>query len=171
MSAWEAPAEAKAYSLYGEHRNAIDGQRRVPLPKQLREQMAESRVPGETYYVCRDLGGRRCLNLFPPGVFEQRLAAMRSRAAETEREEHVDYLRAVQRSLSRQRLDRQHRLRLTPKQCELAGGLGGEVVFLGMVDYVELWAPEVLDALERQQDFRKLAARVRKGGDRGRGRR
>ena len=146
-------------SLLGSHRHTLDDKRRVAIPKPFRDQV-EPRL-GETWVICRQLGGDPCLALYPLARFEAALARLESLrdGVGVGSKEIRAYLRHVRMSAATVAADKQGRIVLSEEQCRLAG-IEREAVFVGNGDHAELWAPERLPAGDEEQDFRQLAGRL-----------
>lgn len=152
-------AESGGPSLLGSHRHSLDDKRRVAIPKPFRDQVEPTL--GESWVICRQLGGDPCLALYPLVRFEaalQRLEALRDGVGVGSKEIRA-YLRHIRMSAATVVADRQGRIVLSEEQCRLAG-IGREVTFVGSGDHAELWAPERLPQVDEEQDFRQLAQRL-----------
>lgn len=157
-----APGGRAPLNLLGSYRHALDDKRRVAIPKVFREQILAA-GDGDTYVLCRQLGGDPCLALYPAPRFEARLAqveSMREGAALGVGPKAVRaYLRQLRMSAATLVPDKQGRITLTEEQCRL-GSISKEVVFVGAGDCAELWAPERLEANDDEADFSVLASRI-----------
>lgn len=157
-----APGGPGPLNLLGSHRHALDEKRRVAIPKAFREQIVAAGA-GDTYVLCRQLGGDPCLALYPASRFEARLAqveSMREGAALGVGPKAVRaYLRQLRMTAATLVPDKQGRVTLTEEQCRL-GSINKDVVFVGAGDCAELWAPERLAPDEDDADFSALASRI-----------
>ncbi|MBX3469092.1 MAG: hypothetical protein KF878_19650 [Planctomycetes bacterium] len=157
-----APGGRGPLNLLGSHRHALDEKRRVAIPKAFREQILAA-GEGDTYVLCRQLGGDNCLALYPAARFEARLAqveSMREGSALGVGAKAVRaYLRQLRMTAATLIPDKQGRVTLTDEQCRLVD-ITKDVVFVGAGDCAELWAPERLEAGDEGVDFTDLARQI-----------
>lgn len=140
----------------GRFAHTLDEKRRVAIPKTYREQFVPFR-DGESYYVMQALDP--CLWLFT----EKRFEAFRKRLnGETNYQGVGDSrVRALRRELfsrcEKLTPDKAGRISLSSEICGPVG-IDREVIFCGVEEKVELWAPgrdEVKDDPERLQRLSK----------------
>lgn len=158
-----APGGRGPLNLLGSHRHSLDEKRRVAIPKAFREQILAA-GDGDTYVLCRQLGGDPCLALYPAPRFEARLTqveSMREGAALGVGPKAVRaYLRQLRMTAATLVPDKQGRITLTEEQCRL-GSITKDVMFVGAGDCAELWAPERLEPDDGDEaDFSALASRI-----------
>lgn len=155
-----AHEEGPQLNLLGSHRHALDGKRRVAIPKLFREAVHSS-LGNEGYVLCRQLGGDNCLALYPQASFDaalNKLEAMRSEALGIGSKVIRSYLRRIRMSATPVAPDKQGRITLGEEQCQLAG-IEREVVFVGCGDHAEVWAPSELEPSDGE-DFHLLAQQL-----------
>ncbi len=129
-------------SFKGEYEHALDAKGRVSFPSKLRKFLAPEAQ--ERFTVLKGL--ERCLYLYPEDRWKQvedRLESVNTFSAEGR-----TVVRNFLRSADDLELDAQNRLALPAKLMEWAG-ITQKVIFLGNGAYIELWAPEQLDAQDR----------------------
>jgi MraZ protein len=126
---WE---EVGRFMLFtGSYRRTLDDKLRLPLPKPLRDPLAE----GGPFFLTPGLDG--CLALYPEKEFEalaERLAASSPAAREVR-----DYSRLFYSQAACVAPDGQWRFRVPPELAKWAG-FAGEVMIVGVRDHMEIWA-------------------------------
>jgi len=127
----------------GTYTHTLDSKGRVSVPAAYRRQLT-----GEGLHLNLGLDG--CLVIYPPEKWEsvKRELSRLSRGRGPERffmRRFARYLRAVS-------LDAQGRIMIPAELLEKAG-IGGEVVFLGQLDSIELWAPDRFDTASGEEEL------------------
>jgi len=122
---------AQASFLTGEYRHALDDRGRVAIPSRFRGRLAE----GATLSRWLD----RCLGIFP--AEEWNSLAEKIRALPMTNPNAREFARFMSSGAVDAELDRQGRL-LIPSYLREYAGLGdGEVVVVGALNRLEIWAP------------------------------
>ena len=122
---------AQASFLTGEYRHALDDRGRVAIPSRFRGRLAE----GATLSRWLD----RCLGVFP--AEEWNSLAEKIRALPMTNPNAREFARFMSSGAVDAELDRQGRL-LIPSYLREYAGLGdGEVVVVGALNRLEIWAP------------------------------
>lgn len=121
----------RATSFTGEFRHALDDRGRVAVPVRFRGRLAE----GAT--LARWLDG--CLALFPQDEWDQ--FAARLRALPSTDPIGRQFSRFMSSGAVEVELDRQGRVLVPGYLRSYAGLAGGEVVLVGALSRLELWAP------------------------------
>ena len=135
-------ADTASGVFVGRFLHTLDPKRRLTIPSGWREQMGlPARPARETpgyVFVMPDVH-KRCLCIFPPKDFQQRMERLRQRAVTDLRAaEFSRQLGAVSEYLP---LDVQGRIRIRDKLLAFAGLTSG-VVMIGAFTRIELWTPE-----------------------------
>ncbi len=127
----------------GTYTHTLDSKGRVSVPAAYRRQLT-----GEGLHLNLGLDG--CLVIYPPQKWEAVKAELSrlSRGREAER----FFLRRFARFLRAVSLDAQGRIMIPAELLERAG-IGSEVVFLGQLDSIELWAPEKFDTESGEEEL------------------
>lgn len=130
----------------GQYEHSIDAKGRVIIPAKYREDL------GESFVVTRGLDG--CLFLYP----QEEWAAFVAKLQELPSNQNT---RKIQRQfLSKAMevvLDKQGRI-LVPALLRTSAALEKEVVFVGMMNRVEVWDKSRLEEQEMQEDEEALEA-------------
>jgi MraZ protein len=133
----------------GTYTHTLDGKGRVSVPAAYRRQLT-----GEGLHLNLGLDG--CLIIYPPEKWEavKRELSSLSRGREAER----FFLRRFARFLRAVSLDAQGRIMIPAELLEKAE-IDSEVVFLGQLDSIELWAPEKFASAsgEKEMSFEQVA--------------
>jgi MraZ protein len=146
----------------GQAENSIDDKGRVALPAKMRR--ALSPEAKETFVATRGL--ERCVFLYPLDVWE-RVETQIQHLNPFQRETR-DFTRNLLRWADETTLDGQGRISL-PKTlldfAELSAGNGSKALFIGSLDHIEIWDPDVFEAYLNQQpaDYETVAERVMGG--------
>lgn len=122
---------AQASFLTGEFRHALDDRGRVAIPSRFRGRMAE----GATLARWLD----RCLGVFP--AEEWNVLAEKIRALPMTNPNAREFARFMSSGAVDIELDRQGRLLVPSYLREYAGLTEGEVVVVGALNRLEIWAP------------------------------
>ena len=130
----------------GQYEHSIDAKGRVIIPAKYREDL------GESFVVTRGLDG--CLFLYPQEEWEAFVAKLQQLPSNQN-------TRTIQRQfLSKAMevaLDKQGRI-LVPALLRTSAALEKEVVFVGMMNRVEVWDKSRLEEQEMQEDEAALEA-------------
>ena len=130
----------------GQYEHSIDAKGRVIIPAKYREDL------GESFVVTRGLDG--CLFLYPQNEWEAFVAKLQQLPSNQN-------TRTIQRQfLSKAMevaLDKQGRI-LVPALLRSSAALEKEVVFVGMMNRVEVWDKSRLEEQEMQEDEEALEA-------------
>jgi MraZ protein len=122
---------AQASFLTGEFRHALDDRGRVAIPSRFRARLAE----GATLARWLD----RCLGVFP--AEEWNVLAEKIRALPMTNPNAREFARFMSSGAVDVELDRQGRLLVPSYLREYAGLTEGEVVVVGALNRLEIWAP------------------------------
>ncbi len=126
----------------GRHVHSLDEKGRVSVPAVFRRQ-----ITGEDLYL--NLGMDGCLELYPPERWAGLREGLRGLSRSQGRQRY--FLRRFASHLRPVSIDAQGRISIPSELLELAG-IGGEVVFLGQLDTIELWSPERLAGAMARED-------------------
>ncbi|HLT48096.1 MAG TPA: division/cell wall cluster transcriptional repressor MraZ [Rubricoccaceae bacterium] len=146
----------------GQAENSIDDKGRVALPAKMRR--ALSPEAKETFVATRGL--ERCVFLYPLDVWERvedQIGSLNTFQRETR-----DFTRNILRWAEETTLDGQGRISLTKNLLDFAGlsaGNGAKALFIGALDHIEVWDPDVFDAYlnEQPEEYETVAERVMGG--------
>jgi len=131
----------------GNAERKLDDKGRIVLPAAMRDELL-----GLAYATVAD----RCIAIFTEDGFEDFTQRLQRKVREGERPEvNPLVLRRLAASTDRLRADTQGRITLPAKLLDKAGigaGPGTEVVVNGALDRIEIWAPDVWDALSAEGD-------------------
>lgn len=140
----------------GEYEHAIDGKGRVSFPARLRKYVnPESQ---NRFTIAK--GTERCLLLYPEDKWSEVEQKLSEASPYTQKGRKVR--RHFLRSAEDITVDGHHRLALPPKLKSWAN-INDRVIFLGVGEHIELWAPEELEAEDeaiREEDFNELFEQV-----------
>ena len=138
----------------GESQHTVDAKNRVFLPKRFLSGLDRPEAAGQpTAIVTR--GFEDCLFLFSESGFQKALARLETQAFAREE------ARRMQRLFFSQshpvQLDAQARV-LLPEKLKSLAGIEKEVVMIGLIERIEIWAKERWDAFESEHgpDFNRL---------------
>ena len=123
--------------LMGSYQNSIDAKNRVIIPAKLRDEL------GSKCVLTKGLDD--CLIIYPMGTWAEQLKKL----AELPRSDEYAraFIRYILANATDCEIDRQGRL-LIPASYREGAGIDKDVVTIGMLDRVELWAKEVYDSSE-----------------------
>ena len=143
-------------SFKGQYEHSVDSKGRVSFPAKLRKSLTPEAQ--ERFTILR--GVDPCLQLYPADewqMFEKRLSNINSFSEEG---------RTVKRHLLRYAedisLDNQNRIALPSQLMEYAG-IEDKAIFIGSVEYVEIWSPDKLaeeDSEISDEMYQELFERV-----------
>jgi MraZ protein len=124
----------------GEFRYTIDEKGRINIPAKFRKLLA----PGanETFVITQ--GPEKCLDVYPLDEWEKTVES-RLRALSPNKRAHRFYMRTVMSKASEAQYDVQGRIGLPANLTEYAG-IRKDVVIVGVLDKIEVWAAEQYDA-------------------------
>lgn len=117
----------------GSYRHTVDQKGRINIPAKFR------RAPDtpESYVITRGLN--RCLYVFPVDEWEK--VELRLRSLKQTDPNALYYLRETLSNAADVQVDRQGRINIPSNLIKLAG-LGKEVLIIGALDRMEIWAPD-----------------------------
>ena len=147
----------------GQAENSIDDKGRVALPAKMRRALHPD--AGETFVATRGL--ERCVFLYPANVWEdveEKIGNLNTFQSETRA-----FTRNILMWAEDTKLDGQHRISLPKSLLDFAGlsaGNGSKALFIGALDHIEIWDPEIFEAYINGQasDYESVAERVMGGG-------
>ncbi|MBQ9415236.1 MAG: division/cell wall cluster transcriptional repressor MraZ [Clostridia bacterium] len=128
----------------GSYRYALDSKNRVSVPAKLREEL------GSDLVLVRDIR-QHCLRVYTPEQWRERVAEiskMPARVADAA-------LRKLNSSACELSADTQGRI-LIPSSLLGLVNIKKDIVFVGFVNYAELWGAEEYDAYMGAEDFDSL---------------
>ena len=141
----------------GRFRHTLDHKGRVAIPARFRRAL-----PPEAHEifigVVRDDGPEKHLTLYSSDEFHERFADV---AGKSGRLAHVRLLkRAYYANASEYPIDAQGQIAI-PQELKKGLGLDRDVLFIGIEDTVEVWAPEVFEAhMKEAEKLSELEYRV-----------
>jgi MraZ protein len=145
-------------SFRGQAENSIDDKGRVALPAKMRR--AISPEAKETFIATRGL--EQCVVLYPLDVWER--VEEQLRGLNTFQSEARAFRRQILDWVEETTLDGQGRLSLSKRLLDFAGleaGGGTKARFVGNIDYIEVWHPDVFEAyLNESVQYETVAERV-----------
>lgn len=127
---WYTTLDRASY-LTGEFRHALDDRGRIAIPARFRARLAE----GATLARWLD----RCLGLFPSDAWDELAGKLRGLPLTNPRAR--EFARFMSSGAVEVELDRQGRVLVPGYLREYAGISEGEVVVVGALNRLELWAP------------------------------
>jgi MraZ protein len=128
----------------GQYEHSIDAKGRVIIPAKYREDL------GESFVVTRGLDG--CLFLYPQAEWQNFVEKLQSLpSSQNTRKLQRQFLSKAMEAA----LDKQGRI-LVPALLREIAGLEKEVVFVGMMNRVEVWDKNRLNQQELQEDEESL---------------
>lgn len=129
----------------GDSRHTVDAKNRVFIPKRFQQDLPLDADGNRVAILTRGLDG--CLFLFSEGGLTRALERMDTAAFAGPQQRKLQ--RLFFSYTSRATLDASGRL-LLPEKLRTLAGIGREVVMVGVVDRVEVWAAERWDAFEAE---------------------
>lgn len=143
----------------GQAENSIDDKGRVALPVKMRRVLSPEAK--ESFVATRGLD--RCVYLYPADRWEE-VEAMMGRLNSFQAEART-FIRSVVRWAEDTTLDAQGRINLSNKLldfADLSTGSGSKALFIGAIDHIEIWDPDVFDAYlnEQPETYEAVAERV-----------
>lgn len=149
----EERAPVKIGSLLGSFAFRLDPKRRITIPSILRNRMGAPAI----VYVLPSLNGMKCLEVFQPEAFENRLEEL-NKASLTNRDiaEFVTMIGRVSETLD---VDVQGRIRIGDELLNHIG-VDRDVVIIGAMNRLQIWAagnePALGDAFSKVSAAAKL---------------
>ncbi len=128
----------------GTYRYKIDPKGRLPVPAPFRKALAQG---GATTLVATVLD--QCLAIYPPAEWERLEGQLAALPAFSKPVKALSRLLASRASDCE--MDVQGRIRLPPS-LRSAAGLGREAVVLGVLNRIEVWAPEAWETFLRESE-------------------
>ncbi|MFC1629531.1 division/cell wall cluster transcriptional repressor MraZ [Gemmatimonadota bacterium] len=139
----------------GQYNYSLDEKGRVSVPAKFRrELMPETK---ETFVVT--IGHDKCLFVYPIDRWEQKASILRDQPMSDEKSRK--WVRMFASSATYAVCDKQGRIMLPPNLMKWAR-LDRDVVINGMLDHIEIWAPDVFAtySADMEDEFEKLAEDV-----------
>lgn len=145
-------------SFRGQAENSIDDKGRVALPAKMRR--ALSPEAKETFVATRGL--EQCVFLYPLDVWER--VETQIKGLNTFQSETRAFTRNLLHWAEDTTLDGQGRISLSKKLLDFAGldmGGGARARFVGAIEYIEIWNPDVFEVyLNQSEQYETVAERV-----------
>ena len=132
-------------SFTGEYSNSLDQKHRLSIPAKFRK--ALNPVNDRTFVITR--GFDPCLILYPVTEWnrvEEQLSQLSSI-----RGQHRNFVRSIVRHATYLNYDTQGRIAIPDNLLKFAS-IKKDVNVIGMINKIELWAPEILDSQDSAQD-------------------
>ncbi|MFQ6604531.1 MAG: division/cell wall cluster transcriptional repressor MraZ [Fidelibacterota bacterium] len=144
----------------GEFAYSIDTKGRVNIPAKFRASLSVDN--DRTFVITKGLDP--CVYAYPLSIWQQQIeSALRSLSSLSMVNRH--FIRGIVRYASTVTYDKQGRIQLTPILIEHAQ-LEKDVLIIGMVNKIEIWNPQQLQAFEAraeeldQNDYNALAEKI-----------
>jgi MraZ protein len=141
--------------FYGQYSQKLDSKHRVVVPSRFRDAMGEQELRSGLILT---RGFDKCLFLFPMSLWDEV-------AAEFSGAHFVNFdARTLQRLFFSKAVDvttdKLGRILIPDMHREMAG-IGEEALFIGASNRIEIWSPELWNALERahEEQYEELAER------------
>ncbi len=125
----------------GKHIHTLDDKGRVSVPAQFRRQL-----PKEGLYIGKGMEGS--LILYPPEKWQKVRDGLASLSRNIKK--HRDIIREFSQYIRPVNIDGQGRITIPSDLIEIAG-VTHEVVFLGLLDSIELWSAQRYAGREKEQ--------------------
>ena len=132
-------------SFTGEYSNSLDQKHRLSIPVKFRK--ALDPINDRTFVITR--GFDPCLILYPVSEWtrvEEQLSQLSSI-----RGQHRNFVRSIVRHATYLQYDSQGRIAIPDNLLEFAS-VKKDVNVIGMINKIELWAPEILDSQDATAD-------------------
>ncbi|TDJ78003.1 MAG: division/cell wall cluster transcriptional repressor MraZ [Planctomycetota bacterium] len=148
----------------GESRHPVDAKHRVFLPKKFHQLLPVDEDGDRVAVLARGFGEHECLDLFTVPGFERATSRMNTDAFTDPEQRRLQ--RIYFSNTSRVTLDASGRLLLPEKLRKLAG-IEREVVFVGVMDRIEIWSAEQWDVFEQTNEdkYEEVTGVLRQPGD------
>jgi MraZ protein len=142
-------------SFKGTYTSTLDGKRRLKLPKKLREAVS----PSSNDHFVMGPGYDGCVFLFPAEEWAKQEEKLKN--LQVDLGEHRFLERVFGPESEDARLDRVGRLTIPQRLLDLSG-IKKDVLILGVLSRIELWAPEVYRKYREQfkQSFEEVAEKI-----------
>ncbi len=148
-------------NFVGDYNCKMDAKGRVVLPSSLKKQLSSA---SETNFVIKKDIFEKCLILYPMKEWERQNEIIRSKVNPYNKE-HNQFLRGFYRGTAQIELDANNRL-LIPKRLTDLVGIDRELVFAGQDGRIEIWASDLYERMEpNEDDFAALAEKIMGGND------
>lgn len=137
--------------LTGTYERNLDEKQRLALPKPIRDELTTS----DAVVIYAAPGNDRCISLYSQQAFQE--LADRLTELSSARSEVRNYLRMFYSQAEAMESDKQGRIRLPVRLIEF-GGLGSQIVLVGVRDHAEIWDKSRWEALvsSHTEDFDQL---------------
>jgi MraZ protein len=136
--------------------HSLDEKNRVVLPSPYRRGFAEEALQGRFYLVPSDED--ECLELYPQECWEKHVTNLKTEHRFGSREWR-EFIRDFYSSASEIQLDKQYRF-ILPEASKNAAGIRRDVYFVGLGEFMEIWAKERwLARKEERKGKRKTPSR------------
>ncbi len=148
-------------NFVGDYNSKMDAKGRVVMPSSLKKQLSSA---SETTFVIKKDIFEKCLLLYPMKEWERQNEIIRSKVNPYNKE-HNQFLRGFYRGTAQIELDANNRL-LIPKRLTDLVGIDRELVFAGQNGRIEIWASDLYERMEpNEDDFAALAEKIMGGND------
>ncbi|MFW6248466.1 MAG: division/cell wall cluster transcriptional repressor MraZ [Bacteroidota bacterium] len=148
-------------NFVGDYNSKMDARGRVVMPSSLKKQLSSA---SETTFVIKKDIFEKCLLLYPMKEWERQNEIIRSKVNPYNKE-HNQFLRGFYRGTAQIELDANNRL-LIPKRLTDLVGIDRELVFAGQNGRIEIWASDLYERMEpNEDDFAALAEKIMGGND------
>ena len=132
----------------------LDGKGRVFIPANYRKILAEM---GSTHIVMRRDTDNECVIFYPEHVWHKKVSELRNALDEWDPEDQMILMQFMSEAEILD-IDTQGRVLLQKKHLEMIGA-EQDIVFVGMLDRIAVWNPEVF--ADKQMPNQDLAALIR----------
>ena len=146
----------------GESRHPVDAKHRVFLPKKFHQLLPVDGDGDRVAVLACGFGERQCLDLFTVAGFERATTRMNTDAFTDPGQRRLQ--RLYFSNTSRVTLDASGRL-LLPEKLRKRAGIEREVVLVGVMDRIEIWAAARWDEFEQANEdkYEEVADVLRNG--------
>jgi MraZ protein len=146
-------------NFIGDFSCKLDAKGRIMLPVAFKKQLLASEPSArETFVVKKDIF-ENCLVLFPISEWERQVEIIRTKLNPYNKEHNI-FLRGFHRGKAEVEMDNNNRL-LIPKRLLDLVNIDKEVILAGLDGKIEIWAKEVYDTMEQNDnDFALLAEKI-----------
>ena len=140
----------------GDIRGKVDSKGRMVLPSAFKKKMSAEGC--DRFIVKKDIYDN-CLVLYPEKEWDRQVALIKKKLNPYNRA-HNMFLRKFFKEAVEVELDALNRM-LIPKSLLESASITKEVVFIGEMDKIEIWAPEELEKANiSQEEFKDLAEEI-----------
>jgi MraZ protein len=142
----------------GKYTHSVDAKNRVNIPARFRKVLAEANI--SEVVISKGIDSNH-IDVYPLPkwiAIREKITASMQLVNRT----HRNFLRQITQNATHCSLDSQGRIMLTPGLMDIAGiKKGGNVEFIGLLDFMEIWDPDELNKHEEntpltESDFEKL---------------